>query len=159
MSFLDSFQLPSIFFQNPYVATCFPIAVGSAIGFFTAAETKNQYGTLRQPPLKPPAWLFGPVWTTLYAGMGIASYLARHDSKARGLYTLSLVLNFAWMPMFFGYAQRSLALADIVALWGTLLTLQGHWQQADDRAGLVGWANLAWVSFATYLNAGLVYLN
>jgi benzodiazapine receptor len=159
MSFLDSFQLPRVFFDNPYVAACFPVAVGSAIGFFTSADTKSQYGVLRQPVGKPPAWLFGPVWTTLYLGMGIASHLARHDSRARGLYTLSLVLNFAWMPLFFKYKQRGLALADIAGLWTTLFALQQHWQRADERAGYLGWAYLAWVSFATYLNAGIVYLN
>lgn len=41
-----------------------------------ADQTKATYGKLKQPPLNPPAWLFGPVWTTLYAVMGYTAHRA-----------------------------------------------------------------------------------
>ena len=33
------------------------------------------YNALNQPALKPPAWLFAPVWTILYISMGVALFL------------------------------------------------------------------------------------
>lgn len=32
----------------------------------------------KQPPLRPPPWIFGPVWTVLYGMMGYSAYRAVH---------------------------------------------------------------------------------
>ena len=59
----------------------FVIAVGVSelagiIGsFFTVSAIPDWYSTLVRPALNPPSWVFGPVWTTLYALMGIAAFL------------------------------------------------------------------------------------
>ena len=42
---------------------------------FTISAIPNWYSTLVKPALNPPAWVFGPVWTTLYALMGISLFL------------------------------------------------------------------------------------
>ena len=34
----------------------------------------DYYRSLRTPSWGPPAWLFGPVWTVLYALMGVAAW-------------------------------------------------------------------------------------
>lgn len=95
MSSLSSYlRLPSVFFTNPYLATCFPVVVGGLIGYQSGTRAKEIYADLKQPPLKPSPKLFGPVWTTVYAATGFASYLARHNPVARTLYTTSLLFNF-----------------------------------------------------------------
>lgn len=42
---------------------------------FTTSSVSTWYVGLVKPALNPPAWMFGPVWTTLYALMGIAAFL------------------------------------------------------------------------------------
>ena len=80
------------------------------------------YTTLIQPPLKPPAWLFAPVWTILYISMGVALFLyakKRSDkSKAWGyvLFFTQLLVNLSWSPAFFGMKNIGLALALIILL-------------------------------------------
>jgi tryptophan-rich sensory protein len=42
---------------------------------FTISAIPNWYAGLVRPALNPPAWVFGPVWTTLYALMGVSFFL------------------------------------------------------------------------------------
>lgn len=87
-------RLPQVFFSNPYLATCFPVVLGGLIGYQSGTRAREIYADLKQPPLKPSPKAFGPVWTTVYAATGFASYLARGNPVAQTLYTTSLVLNF-----------------------------------------------------------------
>lgn len=128
--------------------------------------------SLRQPPLRPPPWVFGPVWTVLYGLMGYAAHravsigLASSSSstvavtkQSATLYTIQLGLNLAWMPLFFGIGRPREALADIVALLSVSSYLTYIWSQIDYIAAGCFVPYLAWLSFATYLNLGVGYLN
>lgn len=74
-TYIPSLTLPSYILANPTYATLLPIAAGTAVGFSTRpSETQKTYLALRQPPFRPPPWVFGPAWTVLYGLMGFASY-------------------------------------------------------------------------------------
>ena len=76
-TYIPSLTLPSILFANPAAAILAPVAAGTAIGFSTRPkETQKTYLALRQPPLRPPPWIFGPMWTLLYGLMGYAAHRA-----------------------------------------------------------------------------------
>lgn len=57
------------------VALALPLAAGALGEAATATSVRTWYTTLRMPPFNPPGWIFGPVWTLLYALMGVSMYL------------------------------------------------------------------------------------
>ena len=117
------------------------------------------YFSLDKPAWTPPGWIFPPVWTALYAMMGVAAWLAWKERGWRGaavplaLFVTQLLLNAAWSWFFFGLHRPGLALFDIGALWITILaTIIAFWR-VRPAAGALLVPYLAWVSFATVLNA------
>lgn len=122
---------------------------------------------MKQPPLRPPPQVFGPVWTLLYGLMGYAAHraitrsppLLASTDKMRTLYSVQLGLNILWMPLFFGLRKPVLALADIVSL----ISLNGYltylYFSVDSISGWCQVPYMVWLGFATYLTAGVGYLN
>ena len=47
----------------------------AAIGAFASVSAREFYAELVRPAWAPPGWLFGPVWTALYALMGVSAWL------------------------------------------------------------------------------------
>jgi tryptophan-rich sensory protein len=140
--------------------------LGGAGAAFTAPAIRSWYGTLVRPPGTPPNWVFGPVWTTLYAMMGLSgAMLWQHgfqDPKARWaliLFITQMALNLSWTPVFFGLHQTGPALVVIVVLWVAILATILALLPISRPAALLLIPYLAWVSYATYLNAGYVWLN
>ncbi|MCA2217725.1 TspO/MBR family protein [Jidongwangia harbinensis] len=138
----------------------FGLAVTAAalIGVLGVTGTSAEYQNLDQPSWAPPSWLFGPVWTTLYAMIAVAGWLVwRRTGWSAALtgYAAQLVLNAAWTPIFFGFGEYGLALVDIVALWVLIgATVWMFWRVYRPAAWLLVpyWA---WVTFATALNAAI----
>lgn len=123
------------------------------------------YAQLRQPPLTPPGWLFAPVWTVLYALMGLAAWLVWQRAgwlaaaRPLALFLLQLLLNGLWSYLFFGLQRPGLALLDLLSLWLVVLfTLRGF-RLHHQTAGLLLVPYLLWLSFAAYLNLGFWLLN
>lgn len=131
----------------------------------TAAEVSTWYPTLESPPLTPPSWVFGPVWTVLFAAIGVAAYLVyrRRDHADRrvalGLFGVQLALNMSWSLVFFGLQWPAGALVVITALLIAIVATIRTFLPIDRRAALLLVPYLAWVTFATYLNVGFWALN
>ncbi|TGZ80081.1 TspO/MBR-related protein [Ascodesmis nigricans] len=153
---LSFLTLPDSILSSPYLSALLPLTIGNLIGFFT--RPRNTYRHLHQPPLSPPAWIFAPVWSLLYLSMGLSSYLAFPSSRSP-LYTLQLLLNFAWMPLFFGLSWTRVALVDCAALTGCVGLLIRQWWGVDRRAGLLLVPYFGWAAFATYLTAQVGRMN
>ncbi|MDA0208409.1 MAG: tryptophan-rich sensory protein [bacterium] len=133
---------------------------------FTSPSIDAWYETLTFPPLRPPNWLFGPVWILLYTLMGISVYLiytGKKKKKARKaavqLFAAHLVLNAVWSIVFFGTNELWLSLLIILALTAFIIALIRSFYPLSKSAAYLLVPYLLWVSFATYLNAGIWLLN
>lgn len=123
------------------------------------------YSQLTRPPLTPPNWLFGPVWSVLYLMLAVSIMLYVYKSASTrpyAVYTLiliHLILNFIWTPLFFKLQSPAWALVDILLLDVTLLALLVIFRHTSRLASFLLWPYCAWVLFATYLNIGFFLLN
>ena len=136
--------------------------VAAGIGVLGVAGTAEEYGALNQPDWAPPSWLFGPVWTVLYALMAVSAWLVwRAVGLGREIvsYLVQLALNAAWTPLFFGFGQRGWALVEIVLLWVTIVVTVVLFFRVSRPAGWLLVPYLGWVSFATALNAAIWLAN
>jgi len=139
--------------------------IAAAIGAAASVQAQSFYAELQRPAWAPPAGVFGPVWTLLYALMAVAAWgvwrvqgfsLAR---SALTLYLLQLAANALWSWLFFGWHRGAWALVDIVLLWGLIVaTLAAFWRIRRWAAALL-LPYLLWVSFATALNWSVWQLN
>lgn len=140
-------------------------AVGLTSGALTAEDIADWYVTLQQPALTPPNWVFGPVWTVLYAMMGVSLALVWRERKSRaaklgiGLFLLQLALNASWSLVFFGRRSPLGGLVIIVALLVLIVATIVAFARINRRAALLLVPYLAWVGFATALNGAIWWLN
>ena len=141
------------------------MAAGMVGGMVTQPNIEPWYAHLRKPPLTPPNGLFAPAWGVLFLLMGIALWLiaSAEPSPTRTaalvLFGLQLALNMAWSWVFFGARATGWALVEITLFWITLAATLFFAARISTVAGLLLAPYLAWVSFASYLNAGVWWLN
>jgi translocator protein len=143
-----------------WLALCF-----AASGTAVFVSVNGWYASLLKPSWNPPAWVFGPVWTLLYAMMAVAVWLVwreggwKEQGRALGLFLLQWLLNALWTPLFFGMHRPGLAFAEIILLWLALAaTLVSFWR-VRKLAGVLLMPYLAWVSLAAALNFAIWRLN
>jgi translocator protein len=142
------------------VALC--LCVGALGGFATASSVADWYPTLNKPSWTPPSWLFAPVWTVLYVMMGVAAWLVWRAGNARPalfLFGVQLLLNLAWSFLFFGLRSPLAGLVCIVLLWAAIATTILAFWTKQRLAAVLMVPYLAWVSFASALNAAIFALN
>ncbi len=136
--------------------------VGVIGAFFTFESIPTWYVNLSKPFFSPPNWVFGPVWTALYAMMGIAGYLIWENKSvkpAKGWFVVQLGLNFIWTPVFFGAKDLFTALIVILCLWFAIFQTIRSVYRKNQVIAILLLPYLLWVSFATLLNLSLYFLN
>lgn len=142
-----------------------PFAAGALGTIPTARAIPTWYRTLEKPSWNPPDALFGPVWTTLYALMGLALVLVRRADgaqradAAQAVFGLQLALNTAWSFVFFGGRSPRGGLVVIALLWVSILATTVAFWRVRPAAALLLLPYLGWVSFAGVLNAEIARRN
>ncbi|MBR6523668.1 MAG: tryptophan-rich sensory protein [Clostridia bacterium] len=152
---------------KPYViSVLFALAVGGLAAWLTM-DSMDIYGSITQPALAPPAWLFPVVWTVLYVLMGISSTIVYTDKNASPkekasaikVYALQLIVNFFWSLIFFNLRNYLFAFIWLILLWVLILIMIVKFYKIRPVAGLLQIPYLLWVTFAGYLNLMIYLLN
>lgn len=140
--------------------------VGVISGLFTMNDIDIWYQSLHKPPFNPPAYIFAPVWATLYLMMGIAWWLIlesdalkSYKSKAQSFFLLQLFLNFWWSILFFKFHSPVLALVDIILMIVSILFTIFSFAKISRSAAWLLVPYILWVGFATVLNYAIWVMN
>jgi tryptophan-rich sensory protein len=148
------------------------IAVGGAIALAVAfaggvlTVVGPWYEGLRFPAWRPPNWLFGPAWTLIFLCIATSGILAWEGAESDGrrnvligLFAVNGLFNVLWSALFFRVQRPDWALADLILLWLSILSLVIATFSISPTAGWFMCPYLAWVTFAGVLNFRIVQLN
>ncbi len=140
--------------------------VGVLGSIFTVPSIPTWYASINKPAFIPPNWIFAPVWTTLFALMGIAAFLVWERGikkpevkSALMVFGVQLALNLLWSVLFFGLQAPLYALIEIVILWLAILWTIIRFYRISKLAGWLLVPYILWVSFASFLNLSVWWLN
>jgi tryptophan-rich sensory protein len=133
---------------------------------FTTPSIPGWYAGLTKPSFNPPGWVFAPVWTALYAMMGLAAWLVYEKGfkkpEVKGaltVFAVQLLLNTLWSIVFFGAHQIFGAVIVIVLLWAVILWTILLFHKISKAAAWLLVPYILWVSFATVLTVSIFTLN
>jgi tryptophan-rich sensory protein len=131
------------------------LACVGALGALASRDAASFYAQLARPAWAPPGWLFGPVWTALYALMAIAAWRVSRVPDRRGrpltLFLLQLAANALWSWLFFAWHLGAAAFADVLVLDALVIATMAAFHRHDRIAALLLLPYLAWIAFATAL--------
>ena len=139
--------------------------VAAGLGAWASANAGTFYAGLVRPAWAPPAWLFGPVWTTLYALMALSAWLVwrrRGFAGARSalaLFIVQLAANALWSWLFFAWQRGALAFGEVLVLWALIAATIVAFQRIHALAAALLYPYLAWTTFACGLTFAVWRLN
>jgi len=122
------------------------------------------YENLTKPYFSPPGWVFTPVWSCIYflIFLSLVFYI-NSDFKNKNigyvLFTIQMVLNIIWTPVFFGLKSIKGAFLIIILLDIFVFSVMCIFFKASKPAGFLLIPYMIWIIFATYLNIGYLILN
>jgi tryptophan-rich sensory protein len=158
-----------VFQINKVLKLLFLIIICEGVGFlgtiFTLPSIATWYQALYKAPFNPPAWVFGPAWTTLYFLMAIALFLVLQKKLKKQknfliiLFSVQLFLNFLWSVIFFGMHLPQVAFIEIIFLWVSIALLIIDFWKFSKPAAILLIPYICWVSFASVLNLFVALLN
>ena len=126
-----------------------------AVGAVASVDAASFYAHLSKPSWAPPASVFGPVWSALYALMGVSAWLVWRSpgskGAALGLFVAQLAANALWSWMFFAWHRGALAAVEVLVLLALIVATAAAFWRTRRMAALLLVPYLLWVSFASVL--------
>ncbi len=149
-----------------------PLAAGAVCAIAVAGlggamtDIGPWYEGLAKPDWQPPGWVFGPVWTVIFACCAWSFAEAWASARTRAarativwLFGFNMFLNVAWSALFFSWQRPDWALIEVVLLWLSIAALIRALLPLSRRAAALLVPYLVWVSIAAVLIWEVVRLN
>ena len=131
-----------------------------------ATDLGPWYHALKEPFWKPPDFLFGPIWSTIFILSGIAWVGVKHLtsdvvilSRLNVFFWLNALLNLLWSILYFRFQRPDWSLYEAVFLWLSVLAIFLTIRKISTKYSLYILPYLVWVSIAIVLNWDTVRLN
>lgn len=153
-------------------AGIWPILIAGSLALVTAmvggtiTVLDDWYYSLQQPGWAPPGYMFGIIWTAVFAMIALAGVFAWERAPTRrdveisiGLFALNGFLNLGWSFLFFRLQRPDLAFFELIALWLSIAALIWFCGRFSRAAALLLVPYLIWVTIAGALNWQVVQLN
>ncbi len=153
-------------------AAIFPILIAGLLALVTAivggtiTVLDEWYYSLEQPAWGPPDYMFGIIWTAIFAMIALAAFFAwrsapsrRHAEILIGLFALNGFLNLLWSFLFFRMQRPDWAFYELIILWISILALILFCGRFSKLASALLLPYLIWVTIAGTLNYQIVQLN
>lgn len=142
------------------------LGIGILESLVTKPEIATWYAALIKPSWTPPPVVFPIAWTVLYILMAVSFWrLWESDrqsagrSKAMVWFLVQLALNASWSPVFFALHDTKTAFVIIVALLIAIGATIVSASRVDRTAAWLLAPYLAWVAYASTINAGVAAMN
>lgn len=155
--------------KKPWKTILFWVLLSEAVGFLAGLLSRDASQlyemSVQKPPLSPPGWVFPVVWGILYALMGIGAGLvslsppSQPRSRGLNLMVAQLIVNFFWPLLFFNCQVYGFSLLWLLLLLALVVWMTWTFRKVSPLAALLQIPYILWLVFATYLNAGVWYLN
>jgi translocator protein len=138
-----------------YVGWLAAVVAAAALGAFASKGAAAFYATLDKPAWAPPASVFGPVWSFLYALMVVAVWIvwrrSPRDRSAFVLFGAQLAANALWSWLFFAWHRGALAACDVLLLLVLIALTMRAFSRDSRLAAALLLPYLVWVGFASAL--------
>lgn len=145
---------------KPYVGfIALSLGVGALAAFFTR-NNMDIYNDIITPPLSPPMWSFGVVWSILYILMGIsAAMVYKERYELLSIFYVQLAANFLWSIVFFNLRWFLFSSIWLILLLALIIIMIRQFKRVSKTAAYLQIPYILWVAFALYLNIAIWWLN
>lgn len=127
--------------------------LGFISGFFVG-YSKDMYAITEINFYTPPSYIFGIVWTILYAALGFIAYLifTLGSRNFKIAFIFHMLLNYSWTYFFFAIDSYTIALLVILLMIISLLYIRVWIREISNFTNILCYIYLIWLIYALFLN-------
>lgn len=113
------------------------------------------YENLKKSALTPPAYIFGPVWASLYTLMTVSLIIylnSNYTTKGLILFGAQLIINLMWSGLFFGQRLICGSLLNVIVMNVLVFFTYVEFKKSSPIAANLLLPYMVWILLAAYLN-------